>query len=113
MVSNEDSNLPYVNLLACCLSRIVREGYTEDFTVTDAGLESVQRQYNYKPGEIQIVNSFRFEGQSNPDNNVILYMIETADGTKGTLVDLFGDHNHTRLSRFMQNLGIEKKTVKN
>lgn len=114
MIVNENNSMPYMKSLANCLNRMVSEGYTEDFTITEKGLESLQKHNNYNPEEIQVVNFFRFEGESDPDDNAILYVIETADGIKGTLVDSYGTYNDARVTRFMQHVeSIQKKTVKN
>jgi len=101
--------------LTTCLSRMVKDGYTEDFKVTEeGGLKAIQHHKSYNPAEIQVVNFFRFEGESDPDDNAILYVIETADGTKGTLVDAYGVYNDSKLSRFMQDVeSIQKKVIKN
>lgn len=100
--------------LATCLSKMVKEGYTEDFQITEQGLESLQLHHNYGPEQIQIVNFFRFEGQSDPDDNAILYVIETNDGTKGTLIDAYGVYNDPKLSQFMKDVeSIHKRNVKN
>ena len=100
--------------LATCLNRMVSDGYTEDFKVTDLGLQSIQHHLNYAPEQIQVVNFYRFEGESDPDDNAILYIIETADGTKGTLVDAYGTYNDARVSQFMKDVQtIHKKINKN
>ncbi len=100
--------------LANCLNHMVSEGYTEDFKITEKGLESIQKHHNYSPTEVEVVNFFRFEGESDPDDNAILYVIEISDGTKGTLVDAYGTYNDSRVTRFMQDVdAIKKKTIKN
>lgn len=114
MIVNENNSMPYMKSLATCLNRMITEGYAEDFKVTDQGLESLNRHNQYKPEEIQIVNFFRFEGESDPDDNAILYVIETNDGTKGTLVDAYGVYNDANVTRFMKDVEtIQKKVVKN
>ena len=114
MIVNENNSMPYMKSLATCLNRMITEGYAEDFKVTDQGLESLNRHNQYKPEEIQIVNFFRFEGESDPDDNAILYVIETNDGTKGTLVDAYGVYNDAKVTRFMKDVEtIQKKVVKN
>lgn len=114
MIVNENNSMPYMKSLANCLNRMVSEGYTEDFKITDNGLESLQKHNNYGPNEIQVVNFFRFEGESDPGDNAILYVIETDDGTRGTLVDAYGTYNDSRVTRFMQDVEtIKKKNVKN
>lgn len=99
--------------LSTCLNRMIADGYTEDFKVTDNGLEALQHTQKYKPEEVQVVNFFRFEGISDPDDNAILYVIRTTDGTKGTLIDAYGVYNDARISQFMKEVeSIQKKTVK-
>ena len=114
MIMNENNSMPYMKSLANCLTHMVNDGYTEDFTVTEEGLRSVQHLNSYLPEEIQVVNFYRFEGESDPDDNAILYIIETVDGIKGTLVNSYGTYSDSRISNFMNNVEIiKKKTVKN
>jgi hypothetical protein len=113
MRMNENNSMPYMKSLATCLSKMVKEGYTEDFQVTEAGLESLHKHSNYRPEQIQVVNFFRFEGESDPDDNAILYVIETNDGIKGTLIDAYGVYNDPKVSRFMKDVEtIQKKVTK-
>ena len=111
---NENNSMPYMKSLATCLHKVVTEGYTEDFQMTEQGLESLHKHNKYRPEQIQVVNFFRFEGQSDPDDNAILYVIETDDGTKGTLIDAYGVYNDPNVSRFMKDVEtIKKRNVKN
>ena len=108
---NENNSMPYMRSLATCLSKMVKEGYTEDFQLTEKGLESLRKHNNYKPEQIQVVNFFRFEGESDPDDNAILYVIETEDGIKGTLIDAYGIYNDPNISKFMKDVeNIHKRT---
>ncbi len=114
MIINEHNSMPYMKSLANCLNRVITEGYTADFKVTDQGLEDGDRADRYSPEQIQVVNFFRFEGQSDPDDNAILYVIETNDGTKGTLIDAYGVYNDTRVAQFIRDVeSIQKKVQKN
>jgi hypothetical protein len=113
MRMNENNSMPYMKSLATCLNKMVKEGYTEDFKITDEGLESLHRHSNYRPEQIQVVNFFRFEGESDPDDNAILYVIETNDGTRGTLIDAYGVYNDPKVSQFMKDVeNIRKKVIK-
>lgn len=114
MIPNENNSMPYMKSLAICVNRITTDGYTEDFKITEQGLQSLNKQKNYSPDQIRIVNFFRFEGMSNPDDNAVLYIIETADGTKGTLIDAYGMYNDARIGQFVKDVErIQKKVVKN
>lgn len=100
--------------LASCLNKMVKEGYTEDFQITEQGLESLHKHSYYAPAQIEVINFFRFEGQSETDNNAILYLIETDDGTKGTLIEAYGGYNNFSVSKFMRDVeSIKKRKMKN
>lgn len=99
--------------LATCLNRMINDGYTEDFKVSETGLVALQHNKEYEPNNIEVVNFFRFEGASDPDDNAILYVIETNDGVKGTLIDAYGVYNDSRITKFMKDVeSIHKKVEK-
>jgi hypothetical protein len=112
MIVNENNTMPYMKSLTTCLNRMVTDGYTEDFKVTGDVLEALHNPHNYTPSQIQVVNFFRFEGESDPGDNAILYVIETNDGTKGTLVDGYGVYTDAMVTKFMDDVtSIHKKIV--
>lgn len=92
--------------LTSCLNRIVREGYTEHFKMTDQGLEAIQHHKSYQPDQVQVVNYFRFEGNS---DNAILLVLETTDGTKGTLIGADEPHNNSVIDQLMKEISSGKK----
>lgn len=112
MIVNENNSMPYMKSLATCLNRIVTEGYAENFQVTEKGLEALDHPKEYQPEQIQVVNFYRFEGESDPDDNAILYVIETNDGTRGTLIDAYGVYNDPKIARFMKAVESIQKKVK-
>jgi hypothetical protein len=58
------------------------------------------------------VNFFRFEGQTDPADSSIMYVIETKDGAKGTLVDGYGLSADTDTSEFILKVeNMEKKVT--
>lgn len=93
--------LPFMNTLSACINKAVNEGYKECFKVTGKGLYSTTRSRYYRPEQVEVVNFYRFEGQSDPADNAILYVIETSDGLKGTLVDAYGTYSDGSVARFM------------
>ena len=100
--------------LSTCLNKLVLDGYKEDFVAGERGLLSLQSERIYEPGQVHVVNFFRFEGASDPADNTILYVIETNDGLKGTLVDAYGSYADSRVTAFMQEVeDINKKMVNN
>ena len=65
-------------------------GFTEDFNLCDAGVENKTRKLIHTAEELDVIKFYRFEGYSNPEDNTILYVIETKTGHKGLLVDAYG-----------------------
>lgn len=89
MQLSHQNSVPFLKSLTTCLNRIIADGFTEDFKLENVRLTALQHNRQYTPAQIQVINSFRFEGFSNPHDNAILYLIETFDGLKGTLIDTF------------------------
>lgn len=110
MTVNRNSSMPYMKSLASCLKKMITEGYTEDFKLTDEGLEAQNKHNSYSPEQVNIVNFFRFEGRSHPDDNAILYVIETNDGTRGTMIQnhVFADPSATQFMKRVKT--IQKPT---
>ena len=88
------------------------EGYTEDFQITREGLTTYSEEKFYKPAQLHIVNFYRFEGESDPADNSILYVVETDDGKKGTLVDAYGPYSDTDVSKFIVQVQEIQKQIK-
>ena len=96
------STLSDMKTLVSCLNNLVRDGYTEDFKVSEMGLLSLQHERKYSPQEVQVVNFYRFEGASDPADNSILYVIETNDGIKGTITDAYGPYADQTVTKFFE-----------
>ncbi|MBL7697975.1 MAG: hypothetical protein JNK79_07445 [Chitinophagaceae bacterium] len=106
MIVNENKTVPDLKSLQACLAKMIAEGYTDDFKATDDGLKSLRTEKMYAPEEVNIVNFYRFEGVSDPDDMSILYVIETNDGLKGTLVDAYGAYASPEVNEFI--LAVER-----
>jgi hypothetical protein len=93
-----------------CMNFLESKGYTDQFRVEKKCLVSLKdSKKKYKPKDVKAVDFYRFEGISDPDDMSILYAIETCDGTKGTLVDAYGNYSDDDTGAFMQDVDISKK----
>ena len=97
--------------LTSVINKAVANGYTENFSVTKHGICTPAEERRYMPEDIRIVNFYRFEGESDPADNTILFIIETNDGLKGTLVDAYGTYADPEINGFMKR--VEDMTKKN
>lgn len=97
--------------LVSCMNKLVLDGYTANFKVTNTGLFSLDNNKHYKPEEVHIVDFFRFEGASDPADNSILYALQLNDGTKGTLTDAYGPYADALTDKFLKQVeDIAKKS---
>ena len=97
--------------MVSCMNKLLKDGYTDQFKIVNGKLKSMDDKLSYKPADLLMVNFYRFEGPSNPDDTSILYAIETTDGRKGTLVDAYGMYADEETSKFMKQVETEKKPV--
>lgn len=88
--------------MTSCTNKLQAEGYDENFIMKDVGLEAPSTEKLYTPEEVTIASFYRFEGESDPADNAIVYAIETKDGTKGMLIDSYGVYRSDKVSKFVK-----------
>lgn len=81
---------------------LLKEGYAEQFVLTEEGLKCNRTGDVFQPEDLKIIKHYRFEGTSDPGDMTILYAVETKTGLKGTVVDAFGTYSDTDLGEFMK-----------
>jgi hypothetical protein len=81
---------------------VKKEGHTKNFMANDEGLLNLDTNKVYAPHEVKISNFYRFEGESDPADNSILYVIETTDGEKGILTDSYGPYSDANVNDFIK-----------
>jgi len=84
------------------ITESIEKGYVENFKVITGGLATEDEARIYAAQDIVIPNFFRFEGYSDPEDNCILYLIETSDGIKGMLIDAYGAEADVKISDFIR-----------
>jgi hypothetical protein len=75
---------------APALAALQRRGFTHEFLVRHGRLLIAGSERSFRPAELRILDYYRFEGTSDPDDMSVIYAIEARDGTRGTLTDAFG-----------------------
>jgi len=110
MKADYNRSTPYIRSMVSCLSKVVDDGYKEDFIATREGLESSTTRKLYGPNEVKVITSFRFEGFSDPHDSAVLYVLETSDGVKGTLIDGCGTLADPFVYKFI--LDVESRNEK-
>ena len=107
------TKLPFMNTLTGVTNKWTQNGYTDTITISPAGLYSVEKDKTYGPADVRVVDFYRFEGQSDPADNCILYIVETKDGVKGMVIDAYGTYADDDVTKFMKHVeGMNKNVEK-
>ncbi|HWB62650.1 MAG TPA: hypothetical protein VG603_03995 [Chitinophagales bacterium] len=71
-----------------------KRGYDRDFNLRETRIECTTSGKQLSPEEFEITEVYRFEGNTDPGDEMVLYAIESNDGMKGTLVNAFGPYSN-------------------
>lgn len=66
----------------------------------------------YKPEDLSIIRTYRFEGASDPSDSVALYVIEANDGLIGYSMDAYGaysNHEDDGYDEFIKQIPAKEK----
>ena len=83
-----------------------KRGFTHDFNLEKDRIYCKQLNMHYRPKEFNVTEVYRFEGMSNPDDNSVVYAIETSNGDKGILVDAYGAYAESISEEMLRKLKI-------
>jgi hypothetical protein len=71
------------------LEKLRKENKDTEFLYDENGFSAGKGKY-YQPEDLTIIKTYRFEGDSNPDDSSIIYLIEANDGLVGYSMDAYG-----------------------
>lgn len=87
------------------INGLIKLGYTHDFNIKDECIVCHKINVVLSPDDFQIDQVYRFEGNSDPEYQSILYAISSAKyGLKGTLVDGYGTSFDEASSKLIEKL---------
>lgn len=90
------------------LEALRKQGYAESFIIDDQGMRGFENKDRLRPEDVTIVQYHRFEGLSNPDDMSVVYVIETSDGRRGTLVDAYGTYTDPEVDAFVKQVKLKE-----
>jgi len=87
-------NTGKMDTITTVLNNLKRKKQDNEFLLNEHGLVSLNGKL-YHRDEIKMIRTYRFEGQSDPADQAIIYLIETNDGATGYSLDAYGAYtNH-------------------
>ena len=97
--------------LSMATNGLRERGYRHSFTLEDDQLVCLETGKHYRPGELRIVEQYRFEGDSNPADMSIVFALECNDGTKGTVISAYGIYATNGVLEFMEKVTIPDQAL--
>lgn len=83
------------------------QGYTLDFNLTTDAVHCRKTDIRLHPDDFEIMSFYRFEGDTNPDDEAIVYAIASKDGQhKGLLIAAFGPYADTLSTQLLKKLNM-------
>ncbi|MFI5247887.1 MAG: phosphoribosylpyrophosphate synthetase [Nitrospirales bacterium] len=98
---------PYTNMLEA-IRELKKRGFTANFEFLNQKFRDVDSGRTFKAQELTIVEHYRFEGASDPDDMSVVYAIESDDGPKGIIADAFGLYANPTLGGFLDKVKIRE-----
>jgi len=81
-----------MNTLSQVMNKLSGKGYDTEFRWSDDNF--LYNDNAYKPDDLTIIKTYRFEGVSDPSDTSILYLIKTNDGNIGYSLDAYGVYSN-------------------
>jgi hypothetical protein len=98
--------MPSYDTLTEALTDLRRRDFTLDYNLVGGVARCEQVQEELRPEQLLIKEVYRFEGDSNPDDNMVLYALQSRPNpaNKGVLVAAFGPDVETATADFLHQL---------
>ncbi len=96
--------------LTAVLEKLRMKKQDKEFKYSDQGF-TVNDQKYYTPDDLTIIKTYRFEGESDPGDSSILYLIEANDKQIGYSLDAYGVYsNHEQeYDEFIRKIKVEDR----
>ena len=92
------------------LNSLKERGYTKDFNIAFDKIMCSETNECLNTAEFEITEFYRFEGESNPSDEAVVYAIESKDHRmKGALVNAFGMYADSISDEMIKKLSIHRK----
>lgn len=95
--------------VVAALNGLKARGYTVNFNIAFDKLTCSDNNICLNPDEFEIVEMHRFEGNSNPADEDVVYAVESKSGDiKGVISSAFGVYADAASTAMLQKLMIQK-----
>lgn len=96
-----DSTGNNMRSLTRVMKKLQEVGYNSNFGIENNELIDYDSKKTYGVSDLQLDYEFRTEGETNPDDESILFALQAKDGNKGIVVASYGPGSDTSIIEFV------------
>jgi hypothetical protein len=75
------------------LNQLPAKGYGKELNISRAGAKFDDGETILSPEELKIVKTYRFEGESDPSDMAVIYLLHSEGGEKGFILNAYGTYS--------------------
>jgi hypothetical protein len=95
-----DKHMYHYATVSQALSELTQSGFTIDYNIEE-------NQIFENPNNFKIVHIYRYEGNSDPDDEAHVYGIENSNGEKGVFVAGLSTYSESNAAKILHQLSIK------
>ena len=90
------------------INKLREKGKGNEFRMGEKGLICETNQHAFKPDELEVIKTYRFEGESDPADSSILYVVKDKNSDfTGYFIDTYGaTSNSSKLDEFIKQIPV-------
>jgi hypothetical protein len=108
ILAKKITNMYQYDTVLDALNDLKKRGYTYDFNLKGNEMYCNGLNKAYSPKHLKAKEVYRFEGPSDPDEEAVVFAIETDDGIKGSFVSAFGTYADAESKIFMDSIQMDE-----
>lgn len=86
-----------------------KRGFNTDFNLAFDKIKCSNSDVCLSPAQFEIVEHYRFEGNSNPDDEEVVYAVASKDGAmKGVIVAAYGMYSEELNDELIKKLAVQQ-----
>ncbi len=110
IIMENQENDDKMTTLSQVMNTLAQRGIHREFRMNENGdMKLDNSEQNYNPSDLTILKTYRFEGDSNPDDSAVLYVLKDDAGNRGMIIDSYGaDSNYSgeKFDEFLRDIPI-------
>lgn len=74
------------------LNKLPSKGYGKELNISRAGAKFDESEELLQPEQLKIVKTYRFEGESDPSDMAVIYLLHSDTGEQGFVLNAYGTY---------------------